>query len=306
MGNVLADLKRASLATFSTPATKSTSLNYGDGPPRVQHRHPDDESSPGASEGGPGATSPKSRHSRMQETKPTSPSPQSLIRPVKVTLTGEANECVRKEQHAYSMEVAHLATEVIEKRLAEEAAVTEDDARQALLEKHLEEEADTADEMSRDVNQRQKSGTVHQTLKSVVDVNNATPCDELVRAASQQISQATDEASVQHPETSDVKDSTGSENRTPDPIKTRRDMMLARRERARSRQPRVSSSPTRTTSSSITTAAIPPAPPATTAPSNFVQADAQRPNNSSSHANTAALARERYARHKKMLQQRRG
>ncbi len=299
MGNVLADLKRASSAMFLSPGIKTPPANCSDGPPKVQHRHPEDESSPGARTN---ASSLKSTHYGMQGTKPGALYHQIQIDPEESEFHFAEkvnNERAREvHQQSHSMEeVARLANKETEKRLAEEVASAEDAARRGLLEKRLSEEA-AASEEAANRSLHLKSLTTeshhrHQTMDGEADMQHQSHTQEKVTL---------------EPLASGVNDSTASssQNRAPDPIKSRREMMLARRERARSRQPpRLSSSPKRTTSSSVTTAAIPTtAPPATTTAFNQ-EAEAHKPNNnSSSHATTTAATRERYARHKKMLQQR--
>jgi hypothetical protein len=335
MGNVLADLKRASSTMFSSPGSKIPPANSSDGPPRVQHRHPDDELSPGARTDSSSLKS--TTPHEMQGMKPDALYHQIQIDPEE----GEFNlaEKVDNErarevhQQSHAMEVVRLANEETEKRLAaeEEAASSEDAAkRRGFLEKRLaEEEAAAAEEAA--------NRSLHLKPMTIVNSKKSTSSDESVTIESyhrhptmegdeaknnmQQQSHAYEKVTPE-PLTSGVNDSTASssQNRTPDPIKSRREMLLARRERARSRQPpsRLSSSPKRTTtSSSAATAAIPTtAPPATTTTTTTTttatpnqEAEAHKPSNtSSSHAttSTAAMARERYARHKKMLQQRKG
>lgn len=317
MGNVLADLRRASSSMFSSPGTKSSPANYGDGPPRVQHRHPDDESSPGASDNRSDADAPSLKPTQfgMQRMKPATPSPQTNsmnIHSINEGYNNLAKKTDERVQKAQAMEVGLFAKGDAEKLIAEDAV---DATRKSLLDTRLVDEAAAAEEFAKvDMNQR------HPPM--IVDSDHATLLDVSANAASRHGHRAVEKVEMQQQclanevGTSDpllasgVLDTTASETRAPDPdpIKTRREMMLARRERARSRQPRLSSSPVRTVSSSVTGAASTPVPPATSATEHVISdrdVEVHRPN-PSVQASTASLARERYARHKKMLQQRRG
>ena len=319
MGNVLADLRRASSSMFSSPGTKSSPANYGDGPPRVQHRHPDDESSPGASDNRSDADAPSLKPTQygMQRMKLATPSPQSHtmnMHSINEGFNNLAKKTDERVQKAQTMEVGIFAKGEAEKLIAKDAVAADDATRKSLQDNRLVDEAAAAEEecAKEDMNQIQPP--------MLADSDHATLLDVLANTASHHGHRAVEEAEMQQQclanevGTSDsllasgVLDSTDSDTRAPDPIKTRREMMLARRERARSRQPRLSSSPVRTVSSSVTGAATTPVPPATGASEHVIPdrgAEIHRPN-SSVQASTASLARERYARHKKMLQQRRG
>ena len=318
MGNVLADLRRASSSMFSSPGTKKSSpANYGDGPPRVQHRHPDDESSPGASDNRSDVDAPSLKPTQhgMQRMKLATSSPQSHtmnMHSINEGFNNLAKKTDERVQKAQTMEVGIFSKGEAEKLVAEDAVAADDATRNSLPDTRLVDEAAAVEECAKvDMNQIQPP--------MIADSDHATLLDISANTASHHGHQAVEEAEMRQQclgnevgtsnslLASGVFDSTDSETRAPDPVQTRREMMLARRERARSRQPRLSSSPVRTVSSSVTGAATTPVPPATSASEHVIPdrgAEVQR-SNPSVQASTASLARERYARHKKMLQQRR-
>ncbi|KAL7533786.1 hypothetical protein ACHAXR_007441, partial [Thalassiosira sp. AJA248-18] len=323
MGNVLADLKRATSAKFSSLNVNAGSVlssGQGSGPPKVTPRNPDDEISPTVSDEKSETSShdpahaPTPHHRRIQ---PTASSPSNNA--MSEVRAKEAE--TRARAQAEADEAARIAMEAEEKRLADESAAAEEEAaRIAMQEKRLAQEAADAEAA--------RIATKHQQ-RAEEDVAAA----EAARKALEQNHHAEETVAAPRSYEAEVEGPTGrsatnEKKNSPksNQAMTRRELMAARRERARNRHslttstppkpaptpppPTVTRSPAKSPQARSPQARSPqhvatsPAPSKEEEPKQEAAAAAVHKPTPSANASARASARDRYARHKKMLQHR--
>ena len=358
MGNVLKDLKRATSSKYTSLNKAGPPPPAGGQPPKVTHRYPDDELSPGNSEEQsspqntgtltPSQMQKKQQHHHQQKlhrqpiTAAQSPShydaPDVDARAkARAAVGGEAEEARaaaaaalthswQQQEEAKAREAAQLAAEAEEdrKHLAREAAAAEEAARASMQEKRLAEEAAAAEVEAARIVMREKQEA---------EAAAAAEAEAAAMEAAQRQQRQTEMAICSRPhESAEANGPGGSghvdptdppKNPSParpanSPTRTRRDIMSARRERARNRH-FSGKMPTssREDSSTVSAAVSVPNPPVPckVEPKQEVlavevshdkpcQSSSLPAASTSSKANARASARSRYVRHKKMLHQR--
>jgi len=311
MGNIFADLKRATSAKLASPSASASPA--GRGPPKVTHGYPSDEKLEKT-------PSHNATPHQIQRRQPAAPSPQS----------SESEACARAnaaeevdarvvlaQQQAEALEAARLAKQMQEQVRAKANAAEVAQARVARAQQQA--EALDAARLAKQIQEQrlaeEESARIVMQEKRLA--KEAAVAEEAARIAFEQKQRAEAEAIAASSYKSEADGPTGrgSKKPTPDPNNqsnspmTRREIMASRRERARNRHTRQTSSPTKPKPLTVATP-VPPTPPAaiiqTPAPRKDEpkqEVEVCKPSPASS-ASSRASARDRYARHKKMLQHR--
>ena len=245
-----------------------SSARFGGGPPKVTPRYPDDESSKG-SNNSPGNASADARAKAIAAEEDRA----------KQRAEAERHERERIEQERIMAEQAAEAKwreqeeRIEQERVAAEAEARRLQAEQLDMQRRQEEEA-AAEEAARQAMMQQNQ----QVVEDVAPVRS-------------------------HESEVDGPTGRGRETMNPSQRQSRREIMSARRERARSRHFRNSnSSPIKAASQSLAPQASPPLA-AQPSKEDSKQETVSKPKVSASNASARASARDRYARHKKMMHQ---
>ena len=286
MSNVLSDMKR-SFTDKSPP------------PGKVTPRYPDDESSRPPSRQPSFASidersEPQSSNAAPQQIRRQQPIPSQQNNSIsEARLKAKAAEEAKARDQAQAAEADRVAKEEEEKRLAYEAAAAREEAARIAMQ-----------EKQRLAQEKRLAQERRLAQKRQLAAEKAAAEEAAARIAIQH-TQSANEAVASRSYESEVDGSTGSSEQKLSPSRksnslTRREIMSARRERARNRhfhQPTPSSTPNemRNEAAPLTTVAKP------AGASVEVTAVRAPPSN---NANARASARDRYARHKKMLQNR--
>lgn len=280
MSNVLSDMKR----TFTDKSPP---------PGKVTPRYPDDESSRPPSRQPSFASidersEPQSSNAAPQQIRRQQPIPSQQNNSIsEARLKARAAEEAKARDRAQAAEAARVAKEEEEKRLAYEAAAAREEAARIAMQ------------------EKQRLAQERRLAQKRQLAAEKAAAEEAAARIAIQHTQSANEAVASRSYESEVDGSTGSSEQKLSPSRksnslTRREIMSARRERARNRhfhQPTPSSTPNemRNEAAPLTTVAKP------AGASVEVTAVRAPPSN---NANARASARDRYARHKKMLQNR--
>jgi hypothetical protein len=316
LGDVFSDIKRVTNSTYSSPGASSSPAHRGhtNDPPKVTHRYPDDESSPGSI--------------GMQKMQP---SPQSSLRSI-LESHAESETIVRasaQRQIYVTKEPASLAKEAEDELLAEDtdAAVADQTADRALR-KRLQaaadaQEADRVEMLYRaeevaaakkaariTVQQRAEKEAasekavklaLQQQTEKAATANNAAIIAMQQRMQEEEESAA--EAAIVEASVADTSCQSGSDP-APEPGKrsplTRREILASRRMSLRNRN--FGRTTAMSEPSSVVTPADLPAQSATTNPTIPTAEPSTPPRDDLMSSST--MARDRYAHHKRLMQKR--
>lgn len=314
MGNVISDIKRVTTSMYSSPGTSSSSTHYGhnNGQLKVTHRYPDDESSPGSID-----------IKRMQ------PSAQSPLTSIRETRAGskpaeEADVRARAQQRTFlAKETAILTKEAEDEALATDADAAVGDQMQKRLQAAADaQEADRVEmlQQAEEAAAAKKAAriTVRQRAEELAAAEKAAELalqqqeeeaateNSAATIATQQRKQVEEESIAQaacvEASVADRSHKSRPEP-APEPIKqsplTRREILASRRMSARNRQ--FSQTTPSKEPSSVVTPAHHPAQSAT-AQLTITSVELSTPLREEPKSKT--MAKDRYARHKKLLQQR--
>ncbi len=331
MSSVITEIKRVTTSMYSSPVASPTlaQLGHDNDPPKVTHRYPDDESSPDnidiqkkrslqyslssihetraeckaaqETDAPPRAQQHISRSKKAEEELIAIDADAAVVDqriPQAGTYAQEADKLEMLHRAEEAVEAARISVQLQAERAAaaEKASATEKAAQRA--KRQLSEEAATANNSAR-IPMR-KMGQVEKE-KEPDSANNG------VRMAMQQTrhveEKVADEAAAVEACVSDQSYQTGPD---PDPqpkkqtLLTRREILASRRMSSRNRHPS-QTTPTKEPSSVVASAPL-PAQPSKTQPTVTTKEQSTPPREESKANST--LARDRYARHKRLLQQR--
>ncbi len=316
LGNVFSDIKRVTNSTYSSPGASSSPAHRGhtNDPPKVTHRYPDDESSPGSI--------------GMQKMQP---SPQSSLRSILEShAESEAIVRVKAQRQIYATnQPASLAKEAQDELLAEDTdAAVADQTSDGALRKRLQAAADAqeagrvemlnrAEEVAAakkaariTVQQRAEKEAasekafkpaLQQQTEKAATANNAAIIAMQQRMPEEEESAA--EAAIVEASVADTSCLSGSDP-APEPGKrpplTRREILASRRMSLRNRN--FGRTTAMSEPSSVVTPADLPAQSATTITKIPTAEPSTPPRDDLKSSST--MARDRYAHHKRLMQQR--
>ncbi|KAL9187572.1 hypothetical protein ACHAXT_001675 [Thalassiosira profunda] len=319
MGNVLSDLKRATAGGQLPPLKPGTaSPTKGSGPVKVTPRYPDDESS------GIGSI--------VSDASPRASPTLVLNQAAEARAAAEEDEKARARAQAEAAAAARGARKAQERQRAEEAATKAQERQRAEEERRRAEDAAAAKEAARKATEQKQlaeeaawrareerrladeAAAREEAAQRAIDEEERRRAEKAATAARQQ--QYAEEAARSNESEADGPTGRAGDHaaHSPPHRRTRREMMSARRERARNRH-FGSASPTKSAPPATRASEPPPPPPppsaAAPAPRREERAPQPPPDNGgpkpaapSSNAGARASARDRYARHKRIMQNR--